>query len=83
MIPASFAPMILKMILGKKILPKLLETISVEIINKIEKMFKLRKLLGYMELPNDADRVGEKNSKEIEKLKIEYKALRDIVIDGL
>lgn len=46
------------------------------------KLDKIEKILDYVEKPNDADKVGKKNSKEIEKLKIEYKALRDIVIQG-
>ena len=51
MIPASFAPMVLKLILGKKILPKITEAI----VEHIAKMFKLSQVVDYMELPNDAD----------------------------
>ena len=56
MIPASFVPMIAKMVLGKKILPKLQE----EIAKHMAKMFKLDQILNYMELPNDADRNSAK-----------------------
>mgnify|MGYP003127326596 CR=1 FL=1 len=60
MIPASFAPMLLKMILGKKIFPALAD--------KLAKMYKLPQFLDYMELPNSADRLGEKNEEHIELL---------------
>ena len=56
MIPASFVPMIAKMVLGKKILPKLQE----EIAKHMAKMFKLEQLVNYMELPNDADQKADK-----------------------
>ena len=56
MIPASFVPMIAKMVLGKKILPKLQE----EIAKHMAKMFKLDQLVNYMELPNDADQKADK-----------------------
>jgi len=52
MIPASFAPMLLRMFLGKKIFPKIAEAIA----EHIAKMFKLPQMVDYMELPNDADR---------------------------
>tara|TARA_R100000808_G_scaffold19141_2_gene41678 strand:+ start:3996 stop:4271 length:276 start_codon:yes stop_codon:yes gene_type:complete len=61
MLPASFAPMILKMILGKKILPKLNEAIA----SHIAKIWKLDQVVNYMELPNDADKLGEKNQEHI------------------
>ena len=47
MIPASFIPMIAKFVLGDKILPKIMDHIA--------KVYKLDKVLNYMELPNDAD----------------------------
>ena len=53
MIPASFAPMILKLIM-----PKVMEHIA--------KTFKLSELIAYMEMPNDADKIGEKNKNQIE-----------------
>ena len=56
MIPASFVPMIAKMVLSKKILPKLQE----EIAKHMAKMFKLEQLVNYMELPNDADQKADK-----------------------
>ena len=46
MIPASFAPYIIKLIA-----PKLTEKIA----NHVAKAFKLPQLVNYMELPNDAD----------------------------
>tara|TARA_R110002020_G_scaffold342742_4_gene557183 strand:- start:1060 stop:1341 length:282 start_codon:yes stop_codon:yes gene_type:complete len=64
MIPASFAPMLLRMILGKKIFPALIEKIA----DKLAKMYKLPQSLDYMELPNSADRLGEKNEEHIELL---------------
>ena len=64
LLPASFGPMILKMILGKKILPKLSEAIA----NHVAKMFKLNQVVDYMELPNDADKLGEKNQEQINML---------------
>ena len=48
--------MIAKMVLGKKILPKLQE----EIAKHMAKMFKLDQLVNYMELPNDADQKADK-----------------------
>ena len=64
LLPASFGPMILKMILGKKILPKLSEAIA----NHVAKMFKLNQVVDYMELPNDADKLGKKNQEQINML---------------
>ena len=73
MIPASFAPMILKMILGKKILPKLMESIGTH----MAKLYKLDQVVNYMELPNDADKLGEKNQEQINMLAGEMSILED------
>ena len=64
MIPASFIPMIAKMILGKKILPKIQEAVA----EHIAKTFKLTNLVNYMELPNDADKRIDKLEAQIEML---------------
>ena len=53
--------------------PKLIEPIA----TSIAKMFKLEKLLNYMELPNDADKVGEKNTDQINMLAGEMSMLED------
>ena len=71
MIPASFVPMIAKMVLGKKILPKLQE----EIATHMAKMFKLEQLLNYMELPNDADKKVDKALDQITLLAGELSAM--------
>ena len=52
MIPASFAPMILKLIMPK-------------IMDHFMKVFKLEKVLQYVEQPNDADKLGEQNKEHI------------------
>tara|TARA_R100001594_G_scaffold129648_2_gene168335 strand:+ start:699 stop:947 length:249 start_codon:yes stop_codon:yes gene_type:complete len=68
MFPASFIPRLIKMLA-----PKLIEPIA----TNIAKMFKLEKLLRYMELPNDADKVGEKNTDQINMLAGEMSMLED------
>ena len=73
MIPASFAPMILKMILGKTILPKLTEAIG----DNMAKMFKLPQIVEYMELPNDADLLGQDNKEQIGMLAGELARMDD------
>ena len=52
MIPASFAPMILKLIMPK-------------IMDHFMKVFKLDKVLEYVEQPNEADLLGKKNQEHI------------------
>ena len=52
MIPASFAPMILKLIMPK-------------IMDHFMKVFKLDKVLEYVEQPNDADKLGKQNQEHI------------------
>ncbi len=60
MIPASFIPMIAKFVLGDKILPKIMDHIA--------KVYKLDKVLNYMELPNDADNRIDKLEEQLKML---------------
>ena len=60
MIPSSFIPMIAKFVLGDKILPKIMDHIA--------KVYKLDKVLNYMELPNDADNRIDKLETQIKML---------------
>ena len=64
MIPATFAPMILKLIM-----PKLMDHIM--------QVFKLDKVLEYVEKPNDADRIGKQNQEHITMLAGELSAQDD------
>ena len=64
MIPATFAPMILKLIM-----PKLMDHIM--------QVFKLDKVLEYVEKPNDADILGKKCQEHITMLAGEFSALED------
>ena len=59
MIPASFAPYVIKLIA-----PKLTEKIA----EHIAKAFKLPQVLNYMELPNDADQRIDKLEAQIKML---------------
>ena len=52
--------MIAKFVLGDKILPKIMEHIA--------KVYKLDKVLNYMELPNDADNRIDKLEAQIKML---------------
>ena len=52
MIPASFAPMILKLVMPK-------------IMDHFMKVFKLDKVLEYVEQPNEADLMGKQNKEHI------------------
>ena len=61
MIPASFAPMILKLILPK-------------IMDHFSKVFKLDKVLQYVEQPNELD-------DQVADMKIKIEALEKIVVD--
>ena len=60
MIPSSFIPMIAKFVLGDKILPKIMDHIA--------KVYKLDKVLNYMELPNDADNRIDKLEEQVKML---------------
>tara|TARA_Y100001951_G_scaffold74694_1_gene61652 strand:+ start:208 stop:513 length:306 start_codon:yes stop_codon:yes gene_type:complete len=53
MIPATFAPMILKLIFPK--LEELLKEFKQEVIEHIFKVGKIKESIDYRELPNDAD----------------------------
>jgi hypothetical protein len=59
-IPASFIPMIAKFVLGDKILPKIMDHIA--------RVYKLDKVLNYMELPNDADNRIDKLEEQVKML---------------
>jgi len=59
-IPSSFIPMIAKFVLGDKILPKIMDHIA--------KVYKLDKVLNYMELPNDADNRIDKLEEQVKML---------------
>ena len=52
MIPASFAPMILKLVMPK-------------VMDHIMNVFKLDKVLEYVEKPNEADLLGKQNQEHI------------------
>tara|TARA_Y100001963_G_scaffold32449_1_gene44891 strand:- start:241 stop:444 length:204 start_codon:yes stop_codon:yes gene_type:complete len=64
MFPASFAPTILKLIA-----PKLQEKIS----SHLMKVFKLEKVLEYVEMPNELDKKVEKLEAQVEMLARELK----------
>ena len=64
MIPATFAPMILKLIM-----PKLMDHIM--------QVFKLDKVLEYVEKPNDADLLGKQNQEHITMVAGEISGLED------
>ena len=61
MIPASFAPMILKLILPK-------------IMDHFSKVFKLDKVLQYVEQPNELD-------DQVAAIRVELSAIKETVID--
>ena len=61
MIPASFAPMILKLIMPK-------------VMDHFSKVFKLDKVLQYVEQPNELD-------DQVADMKIKIEALEKIVVD--
>ena len=62
MIPASFAPMILKLVMPK-------------VTDHLMKVFKLDKVLQYVEQPNDADLLGKQNQEHITMVSGEISAL--------
>ena len=75
MIPASFAPMILKLVFPK--LEKKMDQMKLDIIEHIFKVGKIEESIAYRELPNDADMIGEKNKEHITMLAGEVSALED------
>ena len=64
MIPASFAPMILKLIMPK-------------VTDHLMKVFKLDKVLEYVEKPNEADLLGKQNQEHITMIAGEISGLED------
>ena len=75
MIPASFAPMILKLVFPK--LEKKMDQLKLDIIEHIFKVGKIEESIAYRELPNDADIIGEKNQEHIKMLAGELSAVED------
>ena len=75
MIPASFAPMILKLVFPK--LEKKMDELKLDIIEHIFKVGKIKESIAYRELPNDADIIGEKNQEHITMLAGELSAVGD------
>ena len=75
MIPASFTPMILKLIFPK--LEKKMDKMKLDIIEHIFKVGKIEESIAYRELPNDADMIGEKNQEHITMLAGEISVLED------
>ena len=75
MIPASFAPMILKLVFPK--LEKKMDQMKLDIIEHIFKVGKIEESIAYRELPNNADMIGEKNKEHITMLAGELSALED------
>ena len=66
MLPASFIPKLIKMVAP---------SLTTIIMEHIAKVFKMQKLLDYMELPNEAD-------KRIDKLETQMKLLAKEVANG-
>ena len=64
MIPASFAPMILKLVMPK-------------IMDHIMSVFKLDKVLKYVEQPNEADLMGKQNKEHIAMIAGEISGLEN------
>ena len=64
MIPASFAPMILKLVMPK-------------VTDHLMKVFKLDKVLEYVEKPNEADLLGKQNQEHITMVAGEISGLDD------
>ena len=63
MIPASFAPMILKLVFPK--LEKKMDELKLDIIEHIFKVGKIKESIEYREKPNDADLMGKQNKEHI------------------
>ena len=68
MIPASFAPMILKLIM-----PKLMDHFM--------KVFKLNKVLEYVEKPNELDVQMGDVEKKCSEINLKIKAMEDMLIE--
>ena len=68
MIPVSFMPMVLKYVMPK-------------ITDHIMKVFKLDKVLSYVEQPNDADVAAENALKKCEDMQYEINAMMQVIKD--
>ena len=68
MIPATFAPMILKLVM-----PKIMEHIM--------KVFKLDRVLSYVEQPNELDVQMEDVEKKCSTIDLKIKAMEDMLIE--
>ena len=68
MIPATFAPMILKLIMPK-------------VMDHIMKVFKLDKVLSYVEQPNELDIQMEDVEKKCSAIDLKIKAMEDMLIE--
>ena len=68
MIPASFAPMILKLIM-----PKLMDHVM--------KVFKLDKVLEYVEKPNELDVQMEDVANKCSAINLKIEAIEDMLIE--
>ena len=60
------------MIIGR-IAKAVLKLIMPDVVEHLIRLFKMDRLVNYMELENDADRIGKENKVEIEMLKEEVK----------
>ena len=60
------------MIIGK-LAKAVLKLIMPDVVEHLIRLFKMDRLVNYMELENDADRIGKENKVEIEMLKEEVK----------
>ena len=65
--------MIAKFVLGDKILPKIMEHIA--------KVYKLDRIVKYMELPNEADIASDKALKKCEDIEYELGAIKEFLKD--
>ena len=68
MIPATFAPMILKLVMPK-------------IMDHFMKVFKLDKVLEYVEKPNELDVQMEDVGKKCSAIDLKIKAMEDMLIE--
>ena len=68
MIPATFAPMILKLVMPK-------------IMDHFMKVFKLEKVLEYVEQPNELDVQMEDVEKKCSTIDSKIKAMEDMLIE--
>ena len=68
MIPATFAPMILKLIMPK-------------VMDHIMKVFKLDKVLSYVEQPNELDVQMEDVEKKCSAINLKIEAMEDMLIE--